>query len=67
MDLFTRQNFAKKKMIVWNGMLAYYKLDNNATDAIGAYNGTAFSMVYGTGKINPSSHKSILIDNTWLK
>lgn len=22
---------------------------------------------YGTGKINPSSHKSILIDNTWLK
>jgi lipopolysaccharide transport system ATP-binding protein len=22
---------------------------------------------YGTGKINPTSHKSILIDNTWLK
>ncbi len=22
---------------------------------------------YGTGKINPASHKSILIDNTWLK
>ena len=22
---------------------------------------------YGTGKINPNSHKSILIDNTWLK
>ena len=22
---------------------------------------------YGTGKINPTSHKSILIDNTWMK
>lgn len=50
-NLFARQNFAGKPKISWDGLLAYYKLDGNANDALGNYNGIPFSMVYGTGKI----------------
>lgn len=39
-------------MALTDGLIGYWKLDNNSNDALGARNGTDTSMSYGTGLIN---------------
>ena len=40
-----------KIMALTDGLKAYYKLDSNANDSLGNYNGTATSMSWSAGKI----------------
>lgn len=53
-NLFARQNFAKSTNgfdFSGMGLMAYYKLQNNANDSYSTHNGTAYGITYTAGKI----------------